>query len=149
MIESVTYVTLKTNVKTSRMGSSKWNYHKECSFASVCFIFWKFCFSIRTCYKELIWSTNYPRDNTGIKFGRRFPHEHHLMMGTLQLRGLRGKGAWRPCYCFPYFLPHENCSCWVWKLGSDACPLNLVCLQYFFPNAEQLIGEESRAIALH
>ena len=24
------------------------------------FFFWKFCFSTRTCYKALIWSTNYP-----------------------------------------------------------------------------------------
>ena len=88
-------------------------------------------------------------DNAGIKFGRWFPHEHHLMMGTLQLGGLSGDGVLRPWYCFPYFLRYENCSCWVWKLGSDACPLNLVCLQYFFPNGEQLIGEESRSISLH
>ena len=29
---------------------------------------WKFCFSIRTCYKELIWSTNYPNDHIYIFF---------------------------------------------------------------------------------
>ena len=43
-----------------RMGSTKWAYHKECSFAIVYVSFWKFCFSIRTCCRELVWSTNYP-----------------------------------------------------------------------------------------
>ena len=62
-IESITYpykTTLsEANVKTSRMGSTKWTHHKECSFASVYFLDF-FFFSIRTCYKELIWSTKYP-----------------------------------------------------------------------------------------
>ena len=47
----------ETNVKTNRMVSTKWTYHKEPSFASNYF-FWKFCFSSRTSYKELIQSTN-------------------------------------------------------------------------------------------
>ena len=42
------------------MGSTKWTCHKERSFARSSLFFWKFCFSIRTCYKELIWSSNYP-----------------------------------------------------------------------------------------
>ena len=42
------------------MVSTKWTYHKKRSFASNYFIFWKFCFSLRTSYKELIWYTNYP-----------------------------------------------------------------------------------------
>ena len=29
-------------------------------------------------------------------------------------------------YCFLYFLPYENCSCWVWKLSNDACPLYIM-----------------------
>ena len=49
-----------TYVKTNRMGSTKWTCHKERSFARSSLFFWKFCFSIRTCYKELIWSSNYP-----------------------------------------------------------------------------------------
>ena len=49
-----------THVKTNRMGSTKWTCHKERSFARSSLFFWKFCFSIRTCYKELIWSSNYP-----------------------------------------------------------------------------------------
>ena len=39
---------------------TKWNYHKERSFASSYFIFWKFCFSLRTSYKELIYFTSKP-----------------------------------------------------------------------------------------
>ena len=39
---------------------SKWTCHKEHSFASIYFFFRKLCFSIRTCYEELIWSANYP-----------------------------------------------------------------------------------------
>ena len=43
------------NVKTKRMGSAKWMYHKEQSFLPVpTFLFWKFCSSIRTSYKEFI-----------------------------------------------------------------------------------------------
>ena len=50
----------KANVKTNRMMSTKSTCHKERSFASKYFIFLKFCFSLRTSYKELIWYTNYP-----------------------------------------------------------------------------------------
>ena len=50
----------EANVKTNRMVTTKWTYHKERSFASNCFIFWKFCFSLRTSYKELIRCTNNP-----------------------------------------------------------------------------------------
>ena len=43
------------NVKTNRMVSTKWTYHKERSFASNYFIFSKKkIFSLRTSYKELI-----------------------------------------------------------------------------------------------
>ena len=41
------------NVKGNRMGSTKWTYHKEQNI-------WKFYFSLRTSYKELIWCTNHP-----------------------------------------------------------------------------------------
>ena len=50
----------EANVKTNRMATTKWTYHKERSFASNYFIFWKFCFSLRTSYKELICCTNNP-----------------------------------------------------------------------------------------
>ena len=40
-------------VKTYRMGSTKWIYHKEQNIS-------KFYFSLRTSYKELIWCTNHP-----------------------------------------------------------------------------------------
>ena len=48
------------NVKINSMGSTKWTYHRDRSFASNYFIFWKFCFSLGTPFKELIWRTNYP-----------------------------------------------------------------------------------------
>ena len=41
----------KANVKTNRMGSTKWTYHKERGFATNYFIFWKFNFGIKTSYK--------------------------------------------------------------------------------------------------
>ena len=44
----------ETNVKTNRMLSIKWTYHKEQSFASNYF-FLKFYFSLRTSYEKLIW----------------------------------------------------------------------------------------------
>ena len=52
----------QANVKTNRMVNTKWTYHKERSFPSN-YIFWKFCFSFRTSYKELIWCTNDPNAN--------------------------------------------------------------------------------------
>ena len=45
----------EANVKTNRMVTTK-----ERIFASNCFIFLKFCFSLRTSYKELILCTNNP-----------------------------------------------------------------------------------------
>ena len=47
--------------KTNRMGSTKWTYLKERSFASNYFILFykKFCFSLRTSYKKLILCANY------------------------------------------------------------------------------------------
>ena len=42
------------------MVTTKWTYHKERSFASSYLIFWKFCFSLKTSYKELICCTNNP-----------------------------------------------------------------------------------------
>ena len=51
----------EANVKTNRIVSTKWTHHKGCSFASnYFFFFWKFCFSLRTSFKELIWCTNNP-----------------------------------------------------------------------------------------
>ena len=44
-IKTVTYpyktVLSEANVKANRMGSRKWTYHKESSFVSIYFIFWK------------------------------------------------------------------------------------------------------------
>ena len=48
----------KANDKTNKVVATKWTYHKERSFASNCFIFWKFYFSSRTSYKELICYAN-------------------------------------------------------------------------------------------
>ena len=51
--------TSEANVKTNKMVTTKWSYHKERSFAStICF--WKFYFSLRTFYTELICCTNNP-----------------------------------------------------------------------------------------
>ena len=38
----------EANLKTNRMVTTKWTYHKDCSFASNYFIFWKIYFSFRT-----------------------------------------------------------------------------------------------------
>ena len=46
-----------SSVMTNRMGSTKWAYQKERSFASNYFFLKKFRFSLRNCYKELIWGT--------------------------------------------------------------------------------------------
>ena len=46
----------ETSVK-NRRGNIKWTYHKE---QSLLLFFWKFCFSLRTSCKELIWCTIYP-----------------------------------------------------------------------------------------
>ena len=50
----------EANVKTNRMGSTKWTYHKEWTYASNYFIFWKFYFSLMISCKELVWLTNFP-----------------------------------------------------------------------------------------
>ena len=52
----------EVNVKKNRIKSTKWTCR---SFASNYFIFffWKFCFSLRTSYKELFWCTNDPNVN--------------------------------------------------------------------------------------
>ena len=50
----------EANVKTNRMGSTKWTYHKEQNFDSNYFIFSNVCFSLRTSHKELSWCTNHP-----------------------------------------------------------------------------------------
>ena len=42
------------NAKINRMVNTKLTYYKERSFASNYFIFLKFCFSLKTSYKELI-----------------------------------------------------------------------------------------------
>ena len=65
MIESVTYpyktVLSGANVKINRVGSTKMDRSQRTQFFQYPFyFFWAFCFSIRTFYKELIWSTNYP-----------------------------------------------------------------------------------------
>ena len=51
----------EANVKTNKMVTTKWTYHKERSFASNCLSFFlRFYFSLRTSYKELICNTNNP-----------------------------------------------------------------------------------------
>ena len=50
----------KANVQTNRVWSTKWTYHKERSFASKYFIFWKCCFNLKTFYRELIWCLKDP-----------------------------------------------------------------------------------------
>ena len=56
---SVPYKTAlsEANVKTNRLGNTKWTYQNERSFASNDVIFLKFCFSLRTSYEELFWCT--------------------------------------------------------------------------------------------
>ena len=50
----------EANVKTNRMVSTKWTYHKERSFTSNYFTLFKLCFNLRISYKDLIWCTNKP-----------------------------------------------------------------------------------------
>ena len=45
---------LEVSVKANRMGSIKWTYQEERTFASNYFIFPKFCFSLRASCEELI-----------------------------------------------------------------------------------------------
>ena len=60
-IENATWKTplSEASVETYRMGSTKWTYRKERSFAKNCLLFRKCCFSLRTSYKELIWCINH------------------------------------------------------------------------------------------
>ena len=52
-------VNCNVKVKTNKIVTPKWTYHKERSFASNYLIFFeKFCFSLRTSYKELIFCVN-------------------------------------------------------------------------------------------
>ena len=52
-------VTSEANVKTNRVLTTKWNHHKKRSLSTAS-LFWNFCFSLRTFYRELFWFTNYP-----------------------------------------------------------------------------------------
>ena len=56
------------NVKTYRMMSTKLTYRKERSFPVTTLFFRKFCFSVRTSYKEFIWCINDP--NVHVRFFR-------------------------------------------------------------------------------
>ena len=66
----------EANVKTNRMVTTKWTYHKEWSFASNYLFFWKICSSFRTSWKELIWCTN--DSNVHIRI---FPKRWSLILG--------------------------------------------------------------------
>ena len=46
-------------------------------------------------------------------------------------------------YCFPYFLLYENCLFLLSLKTQQWCMPTQPCSQCFFPNTEQLIGEES------
>ena len=50
---------LEGNVDINRIRSTKWVYHKNGVLPVTTLFFWKFCFSLRTSYKELIWYTNH------------------------------------------------------------------------------------------
>ena len=52
-------------------------------------------------------------------------------------------------YCFPYLRPVENCLFLLSLKTQQWCMPTQPCSQCLFPNAEQLIGEESQSIALH
>ena len=58
----------ETYIKTNRMVSRKWTYHKGESFPSNYLIFLKICFSWRTSYEELIWCTNDPNAHIFVLF---------------------------------------------------------------------------------
>ena len=42
------------NVKTNRMATTKWTYHKEWVLLVTALFFWKICYSVTTSQKELI-----------------------------------------------------------------------------------------------
>ena len=51
---------VRSQCKKSRVGSTKWTYHKRTKFFQVTTLFFrKFCFSLRTSYKKLIQCTNH------------------------------------------------------------------------------------------
>ena len=58
---SLTYnsVISEANVKTNRIVSTKWTYYKNGVLPVNPLLFWKFCSSLRTFYKELFWCTNH------------------------------------------------------------------------------------------
>ena len=56
----------EANVKTNRMATTKWTYHKGWSFASNYLIFLENLFQFLNLLKELIWCTNEPNVNIRI-----------------------------------------------------------------------------------
>ena len=50
----------EANVKTYKIVTTKWTYQKEQSLPVTTLFFWKFCFNLRTSYKELICCTKNP-----------------------------------------------------------------------------------------
>ena len=54
---------LEGNVDINRIRSTKWVYHKNGVLPVTTLFFWKFCFSLRTSYKELICCTNNPNEH--------------------------------------------------------------------------------------
>ena len=50
----------KANFNTNKMVTTKWTYNKERVLSVTTLFFWKFCFSLRSPYKELICCTNNP-----------------------------------------------------------------------------------------
>ena len=68
------------NVKTNRKWSTKWTYQLSGVLPITTLFLWKFCFSLKTSNKELIWCTNYSnahihtfRKRWSFIWGRFFP----------------------------------------------------------------------------
>ena len=83
-IKSVTFpyktALSEINVKTNRMCSTKWTYQLSGVLPITTLFLWKFCFSLKTSNKELIWCTNYSnahihtfRKRWSFIWGRFFP----------------------------------------------------------------------------
>ena len=54
----------EANIKTNKMVSRKWTYHKERSFSSnYFFFFWRFCYSLRTSSNDFTQYTNDPNSH--------------------------------------------------------------------------------------
>ena len=52
-------------------------------------------------------------------------------------------------YCFPYFYRMKTvCSCWVWKLSKDACPINLVSSASFLTQSDWLKKKASQSLCV-